>query len=244
MALIEVQNVIKKYKNKYVIDDISFKVDRGDVIGFVGENGAGKSTLMSMIVTLIKPTSGQIYYKGQNIIKKPNLIRGKIGYVPQDIALYQELSGMDNLKYWARTYHLRKSDLKEAIDNVINIIGLDEASLKKRVYQYSGGMKRRLNIGVALLNNPDVIVMDEPTVGIDIISKNEILKVIKNLNNAGKTILYIAHDFEEIEQICNKLCIIKQGKVIEFADIRDITDDDTVSSINLTKHYIHRIQGN
>lgn len=243
MTLIEVHNVKKKYNKKYVVDDISFAIDQGDVVGFIGANGAGKSTLMGMIVTLVKPTSGEIFFRENNIVKKPQSIRGRIGYVPQDIALYQELSGRDNLLYWARTYHLNKDKLQNAISKVIDIIGLDEATLKKKVFQYSGGMKRRLNIGVALLNDPEVIVMDEPTVGIDIVSKQEILEVIKELNKNGKTVLYTAHDFEEIEQICNKLCIISEGKLIEFIDVKDVIGSEPSKVNKLTQYYLHKFQG-
>lgn len=244
MALIEVHNIKKRYNRRLVVDDVSFSVEQGDVIGFIGANGAGKSTLMGMIVTLVKPTFGSILYKENNIVKNPSAIRGSIGYVPQDIALYQELTGIDNLKYWARTYHIKKDRYKESLERVKDIIGLDDMSLKRKVVTYSGGMKRRLNIGIALLNNPEVIVMDEPTVGIDIISKQEILQVIKQLNNEGKTILYTAHDFEEIEQICNKLCIINEGKIVEFVDIKNIIGEEPSNINKLTQYYLQKFQGN
>lgn len=244
MALIEVHNIKKKYNKRYVVDDVSFSVEQGDVIGFIGANGAGKSTLMGMLVTLIKPTSGKILYENKDIVNKPSIIRGNIGYVPQDIALYQELSGMDNLLYWGRTYHLDRKLLGESIAKVKDIIGLDDSTLKNKVSRYSGGMKRRLNIGVALLSNPDIIVMDEPTVGIDIISKQGILDVIKELNKNGKTILYTAHDFEEIEEICNKLCIINNGKIIEFVDIKKIIGQEPSIKNKLTQYYLHKFQGN
>ena len=179
MALLEVQNIVKRYSKRDVVDNISLSIEAGDVVGILGENGAGKSTFMAMVATLIKPTSGDILYNGESIVKKPGIIRGKIGYVPQDIALYEELSGIDNLKYWARTYHLSRNRLEQAVENIIEVIGLDRDKLKDKVSSYSGGMKRRVNIGIALLNDPEVIIMDEPTVGIDIMSKEEILKVKK-----------------------------------------------------------------
>ena len=123
MALIEVHNIKKRYNRRLVVDDVSFSVEQGDVIGFIGANGAGKSTLMGMIVTLVKPTFGSILYKENNIVKNPSAIRGSIGYVPQDIALYQELTGIDNLKYWARTYHIKKDRYKESLERVKDIIG-------------------------------------------------------------------------------------------------------------------------
>ena len=244
MALLEVCNITKKYNKKSVVDGISFSVDSGDVIGIMGENGAGKSTLLGMLVTLIKPTSGDILYNGESIIKKSKIIRGNIGYVPQDVALYQELTAMDNLKYWGKTFHLSKEKLNIAIERVSDVIGLDNSVLKKKVSTYSGGMKRRLNIGIALLNDPEIIVMDEPTVGIDITSKDQILKVITKLNKEGKTILYSSHYFEELEEICNKICIVSQGKIMEISDIDSIIDiDESGKKNNLTEYYLHKYQG-
>ena len=129
---------------------------------------------MAILVTLIKPSNGDVLYDDKSVISNPSYIRGKIGYVPQDIALYEDLSGMDNLKFWAKTYRLYGDNMKNRISEIKKIIGLDDDVLAKKVKTYSGGMKRRVNIGVALLNNPDVVVMDEPTVGIDIISKDYI----------------------------------------------------------------------
>lgn len=244
MALLEVQNIVKRYSKRDVVDNISLSIEAGDVVGILGENGAGKSTFMAMVATLIKPTSGDILYNGESIVKKPGIIRGKIGYVPQDIALYEELSGIDNLKYWARTYHLSHNRLEQAVENIIGVIGLDRDKLKDKVSLYSGGMKRRVNIGIALLNDPEVIIMDEPTVGIDIMSKEEILKVISVLNKQGKTVIYSAHYFEELEQICNKICIMMNGKVMEFSNIVDIIGDDPIKKSKLTEYYLHKYQGN
>ena len=244
MALLEVQNIVKRYSKRDVVDNISLSIEAGDVVGILGENGSGKSTFMSMVATLIKPTSGDILYNGESIVKKPGIIRGKIGYVPQDIALYEELSGIDNLKYWARTYHLSRNRLEQAVENIIEVIGLDRDKLKDKVSSYSGGMKRRVNIGIALLNDPEVIIMDEPTVGIDIMSKEEILKVISVLNKQGKTVIYSAHYFEELEQICNKICIMMNGKVMEFSNIVDIIGCEPIKKSKLTEYYLHKYQGN
>lgn len=244
MALLEVHNIVKRYSKRNVVDNISLSIEAGDVVGILGENGAGKSTLMSILATLIKPTSGDIFYKGESIIRKPSLIRGKIGYVPQDIALYEELSGLDNLKYWARTYHLSNNRIEQAIEEIIAVIGLDREKLKGKVSTYSGGMKRRINIGIALLNDPEIIIMDEPTVGIDIISKDEILRVISILNKQGKTVIYAAHYFEELEQICNKICIMMNGKVMEFSNIENIIGDEPIKKSKLTEYYLHKYQGN
>ena len=244
MALLEVQNIVKRYSKRDVVDNISLSIEEGDVVGILGENGAGKSTFMAVLATLIKPTAGDILYNCESIVRKPSIIRGKIGYVPQDIALYEELSGIDNLKYWARTYHLSRNRLEQAVENIIEVIGLDRDRLKEKVSAYSGGMKRRINIGIALLNDPEVIIMDEPTVGIDIVSKEEILRVISVLNKQGKTVIYSAHYFEELEQICNKICIMMNGKVMEFSNIEDIIGDEPIKKSKLTEYYLHKYQGN
>ena len=244
MALLEVQNIVKRYSKRNVVDNISLSIEEGDVVGILGENGAGKSTFMAVLATLIKPTAGDILYNGESIVRKPSIIRGKIGYVPQDIALYEELSGIDNLKYWARTYHLSRKKIDQAVEKITEIIGLDRDRLKEKVSAYSGGMKRRINIGIALLNDPEVIIMDEPTVGIDIVSKEEILRVISVLNKQGKTVIYSAHYFEELEQICNKICIMMNGKVMEFSNIEDIIGDEPIKKSKLTEYYLHKYQGN
>ncbi|MBE5935738.1 MAG: ABC transporter ATP-binding protein [Lachnospiraceae bacterium] len=225
MAEIEIKDLVKRYKKRVVLNNVSLKVSSGDILGIIGENGAGKSTLMSCMVTLIKPGSGDILIDGESVIAKPEIMRGRVGYVPQEIALYEDLSGIDNLKFWAKTYHIEKKLINERIDKIVEIIGLDRDILKEKVKNYSGGMKRRVNIGVALLNNPDIIVMDEPTVGIDIVSKEYILKVIKGLNKEGKTIIYASHYLDEIEEICNKVCIMNKGNIVDLRKIEDIVKD-------------------
>ena len=139
---------------------------------------------------------------------------------------------------------MSRNRLEQAVENIIEVIGLDRDKLKDKVSSYSGGMKRRVNIGIALLNDPEVIIMDEPTVGIDIMSKEEILKVISVLNKQGKTVIYSAHYFEELEQICNKICIMINGKVMEFSNIVDIIGDEPIKKSKLTEYYLHKYQGN
>lgn len=239
MHKLEVVKVYKKYKKKEVLSDVTFSLMPGDVLGIIGENGAGKSTLISMLVTLLKPESGDILYEGCSIVKKPNTVRGKIGYVPQEIALYEDLTGLENLKFWMRTYHLKIDDMAEQLDNIIRIIGLSDIELNSKVKTYSGGMKRRINIGVALLSNPDIIVMDEPTVGIDIVSKQYILDVIKELNKQGRTIIYSSHYMDEIEYVCNKICLLSKGQVVDFATFDDIINTKSKYD-NLKEYYLSK----
>ena len=166
MTFLKVENLYKNFGSTKAVDGISFEVNRGEVFGLLGPNGAGKSTTISAISTLIPPTSGEILFEGRNIFTEENSLRQNLGVVPQDIALYPTLTGYENLNFWGNMYGLKGSGLKKRIGEVTEIIGLN-GRIKERVDKYSGGMKRRLNIGAALLHNPKLLVMDEPTVGID-----------------------------------------------------------------------------
>jgi ABC-2 type transport system ATP-binding protein len=212
--LLQLINVSKVYKNVNAIEEVSFTVDEGDSLGLVGNNGAGKSTTLSIIATIMKPDSGQLLYRGIDIIKNPNAIRKELGYVPQDIALYLDLSGIENLKFWGKAYHIYGEALNQRIQAVCDIIDIDSEQLKKTVKNYSGGMKRRLNIGAALLHDPKIVVMDEPTVGLDEESRLKILSAIKRLNGNGVTIVYTGHYLDEIKEICNRICVLEAGRLV------------------------------
>lgn len=211
--MLELVNVKKYYKSKPAVDGLNMTVNQGDVLGLLGMNGAGKSTTISMIATLMKPDEGDILYEGKSIVRNPGCIRGELGLVPQEIALYTELSGMDNLRFWGRAYHINGGRLQDRIHEVMDITGLGEDVLKKKVKTYSGGMKRRLNIGAALLHRPRLVVMDEPTAGIDIVSRKRILDAIRILNIQGAAILYTGHYMDEMEQICSRFCVMDQGRI-------------------------------
>lgn len=211
--MLEVKHLKKTYKQVKAVDDISFKVAKGDVLGLLGPNGAGKSTTISMISTLQKADEGLILFEGKDILTNNKVISPYLGYVPQEIALYPNLSGMDNLQFFGRIYGLSGKLLKERIKQVADIIGIRDR-LKDKVKTYSGGMKRRLNIGVALLHEPKLIIMDEPTVGIDPQSRNHILDTVLKLNEEGMTVIYTSHYMEEVELLCNRICIMDQGKII------------------------------
>ena len=188
--MLELINVSKSYKDQKVVSGLSLTVEKGQVLGLVGANGAGKSTCVSMIATLIKPDEGQILFNGQDIVEDPDAIRRKLGYVPQDNALYETLSGLDNLKFWGKSYGVNKQNMDAEIKRVCDIISFDSTLLKKRVSEYSGGMKRRLNIGVALLHRPELVILDEPTTGIDLQSGMQILNAIEELKTHGTAIIY------------------------------------------------------
>lgn len=211
--LIRAEQIKKNFGNIQAVDGINLEIKEGEIVGLLGPNGAGKSTTISMISTLYKPTSGMLYFDGKDIIKEPKWIKPHLGYVPQEIALYDSLSGFENLKYFGGLYGLSGSELKKRISSVSEIIGIDDR-LKDKVSQYSGGMKRRINIGVALLHQPKLIIMDEPTVGIDPQSRNHILETVKRLNQERMTVIYTSHYMEEVEAICKNVYIMDHGKVI------------------------------
>lgn len=213
MELLKVQNISKQFKKVKAVDGISFTLEKGEILGLLGPNGAGKSTTISMISTLLPPDSGDIFYANTSIISNPKVIQESLGYVPQEIALYPMLSGKENLVFWGRAYGLRGQHLKDKIEEISEIIGIKDR-LKDKVKTYSGGMKRRLNIGVALLHDPELIIMDEPTVGIDPQSRKHILDTVLELNKKGMTVIYTSHYMEEVEYLCNRICIMDQGKII------------------------------
>ncbi len=211
--MLQIINLSKSFKDTKAVDNISFMVADGDIFGLLGPNGAGKSTTISMIASLIKPDSGQILYNGENVMQNPRALQLNLGLVPQDIALYPSLTGLENLKFWGRAYGLSGTRLSNRIDTVSAIIGIKER-LSDRVKRYSGGMKRRLNIGAALLHEPKLIIMDEPTVGIDPQSRNHILDTVKQLAENGVTVVYTSHYMEEVELLCNRVCIMDNGRII------------------------------
>lgn len=244
MELLRVQNISKQFKKIKAVQDISFVVKKGEILGLLGPNGAGKSTTISMISTLLQPDAGDIFYADTSILKKPKVIQESLGYVPQEIALYPLLSGRENLLFWGRAYGLNGLKLKEKIEEISEIIGIKDR-LKDRVKTYSGGMKRRLNIGVALLHDPELIIMDEPTVGIDPQSRKHILDTVLALNKKGMTVIYTSHYMEEVEYLCNRICIMDQGKIIAEGTKEELIEQyDTTRDINLKlENYTQEVLG-
>ncbi|KGG80371.1 antibiotic ABC transporter ATP-binding protein [Caloranaerobacter azorensis H53214] len=226
MTLLRVDNLKKYFKKIKAVDGISFEVKKGEILGLLGPNGAGKSTTISMISTLFKPTSGDIFFKGKSIFENPIEIRKNIGIVPQEIALYPTLSGYENLRFWGNAYGLRGKKLKIRIEEVSEIIGIKDR-LKDKVEKYSGGMKRRINIGAALLHKPQLLIMDEPTVGIDPQSRKHILDTVLSLNKEGMTVIYTSHYMEEVEYLCNRISIMDKGKIIATG-----TKDELINIVN------------
>ncbi|MGG4166286.1 ABC transporter ATP-binding protein [Rossellomorea vietnamensis] len=211
--MLEVKELKKSYGKKEVVKNVSFMIEKGESFGLLGPNGAGKSTTISMICGLVPYDHGDVFVASQSVNQFPVLIKKKIGVVPQEIALYPTMSARDNLLFWGKMYGLTGAQAKKRVDEVLGIVGLKERG-KDRIETFSGGMKRRINIGAALMHEPELLIMDEPTVGIDPQSRNHILETVKALNEKGMTIIYTSHYMEEVEFLCNRVGIIDHGEVI------------------------------
>lgn len=212
--MIQTIDLTMRYKKHEAVSKLNMHIERGERIGLVGPNGAGKSTTISMISSLLSPTSGDILLDGKSTLKNPAPIRKILGIVPQHIALYPDLTAKENLAFFGRIQKLKGPVLKERIQRVLKDIGLEERQ-NDLVKTFSGGMQRQLNIAIALLHEPEILIMDEPTVGIDTQSRNYILEKVLELNEKhGMTILYTSHYMEEVETICNRLYIMDQGGIV------------------------------
>lgn len=232
MSIIEITNLTKRYDDKLAVDNVSLSIEKGEIFGLLGPNGAGKSTLISMVCGLIKKDKGEIKIGGHPIDKEPVAAKGYIGLVPQEVALYETLSAIDNLKFWGSMYGLKGAVLKDRIEEVLITTGLQDRA-KDKVKKYSGGMKRRLNIAAALMHHPQILIMDEPTVGIDPQSRNHILEFTKGLNkNYDTTVVYTSHYMEEVEHLCSRVAILDEGRVIAWGTKdevkRMVTDEEKV----------------
>lgn len=212
--MFETINLQKKFKSNVVVNDVNMYLEKGESVGLLGPNGAGKSTTISMMSTLLPPTAGEVHYNGKNVLKEPEALRKVLGVVPQEIAIYDELSAYDNLKFFGKIYGLSGEELESRIDTVLELVGLTDRK-KDTVETYSGGMKRRINLGVTLMHEPEILIMDEPTVGIDPQSRNYILDMIQKLNKDNNmTILYTSHYMEEVEKLCDRIYIMDHGEII------------------------------
>jgi ABC-2 type transport system ATP-binding protein len=210
---IQVQNLQKCFGEFAAVKGVQFEVQQGEIFSLLGPNGAGKSTTISMLSCLLQPSNGDACVMGHSVVREPQGVKRVIGVVPQDIALYGDLPARENLSFWGKMYGLRGATLAKRLDEVLEIIGLTDRQ-KDRVDKFSGGMKRRVNIGAALMHKPAVIIMDEPTVGIDPQSRRHILDNIKELNSQGMTVLYTTHYMEEAQELSDHIAIMDQGKVI------------------------------
>jgi ABC-2 type transport system ATP-binding protein len=213
MNVLELKNLTKKFADFIAVDNISLSIAEGEIFGFLGANGAGKSTTINMIAGLLRINDGEIKILGKNIAKNSKFAKMNIGIVPQDLAIYEDLTAAENVRFFAGLYGLRGAKLTERVDEALQFVGLSDKH-KEYPKNFSGGMKRRLNIACAIAHRPKLIIMDEPTVGIDPQSRNYILQSVRKLNEMGCTIIYTSHYMEEVEEICTKIAIVDHGKVI------------------------------
>jgi ABC-2 type transport system ATP-binding protein len=225
MNAIEVENLQKSFGDFQAVQGASFHAEAGEVLSLLGPNGAGKSTTISMLSGLLAPTGGDACIMGHSVIREPEAAKKSLGVVPQDIALYPDLSARENLVFWGKMYGLRGAELKSRVDEVLQVIGLTDRQ-KDHVGKFSGGMKRRVNIGAALLHKPAVVIMDEPTVGIDPQSRRHILDNVKELNQNGMTVLYTTHYMEEAAELSHHIAIMDKGKIIAYG-----THDELIKMI-------------
>lgn len=221
--MLKVQNIIKNYEGKQVLKGVSFHLKQGESFGLLGPNGAGKSTLIGIMTGLLHATSGTITIGGIDLHKETKHAQQLIGIVPQEIALYLDMSAKENLTFWGKMYGLKGEELKSRVQEILELIGLGNRANDK-VKVFSGGMKRRVNIGCAILHRPKLLIMDEPTVGIDPQSRNHILETVKTLNSEGMTIIYTSHYMEEVEYLCEKIAIMDQGSFIKVGDLSELAE--------------------
>jgi ABC-2 type transport system ATP-binding protein len=214
-AVIEIQSLSKKYKEAdfFSVNNLSLVVNKGEIFGLLGPNGAGKTTLISMLCGLLKPTSGNFTVEGYTYKNDSHAIKKTIGVVPQEYALYPTLTARENLAYFGSMYGLRGKDLKQKINDSLDYLGLIKFA-DKRIDTFSGGMKRRINLIAGLLHEPSVLFLDEPTVGVDVHSKNVIIEYLKEINSRGTTIIYTSHHLAEAQDLCSRIAIIDSGIIL------------------------------
>ena len=224
MKILEVKDVSKKYGKKQVLSGVSFDIEEGDIFGLIGPNGAGKSTLINIITGILDPLNGEVLIGGYSIKKKPIEAKKLIGLVPQELALSEDISAIDNLNFFASLYGLSGKKLKEAVNEALEVVGLTEKK-KEKVKKFSGGMKRRLNLAAAIMHKPRLLILDEPTVGIDPQSRNNIFEYLRKVNSQDKTtILYTSHYMEEVEELCKNIFVIDEGREIAYGSLNSVKE--------------------
>lgn len=221
--MLKVEGLVKQYGDFVAASDISFSVGEGTVFGLLGPNGAGKSTIINCICGLLEPTSGHVAVAGHDVQKDGKAARRSLGVVPQELALYEDLPAVENLRYWGQAYGLRGSTLDERVAEVLGYIGLGDRA-KDLPKTFSGGMKRRLNFGCGIVHRPRVILLDEPTVGVDPQSRSRLFDLVGKERDSGACVLYTTHYMEEAERLCDSLAIIDHGKLIAQGTVAELRD--------------------
>lgn len=231
---IKIDKIYKKYPSsaQYSLKDVSLNIYKGEVIGIMGPNGAGKTTLISILCQLLPFNSGTVEFFENNKILLPKKIKQKIGFIPQELALFEELTAFQNVEYFGALYNLNKKEIIEKSTKLFEVLGLLDVAHRK-VKTFSGGMKRRLNIIIGVIHNPEILFLDEPTVGVDIHSRNAILTFLKNINEKKTTIIYTSHHLEEAEQLCDRIAIIDNGEIVAIDVVSNLLSK--YSTNNLTE---------
>ena len=219
--MIEIESLTKRYGDALAVDDLNLCAQPGEITGLLGPNGAGKSSTIACISGLRAPDAGRVRVLGRDVVRERRLALEHLGVVPQELALYDELSARENLEYWGAAYGLRGRVLRERAAAVLEQLGLAERA-DERITRFSGGMQRRLNFGCALLHTPRVLVLDEPTVGVDPQSRVRLLELVRQAADAGSTVLYTTHHMQEAEQLCDRLAIVDHGKLIAFGTLPEL----------------------
>ena len=221
MKIIKVRSISKSFGNIAAIKNVSFSIEKGEIFGILGPNGAGKSTIVNILNTLVKPDKGDVIIDEVNIKDDGDTIKLIMGVVPQEIALYEEMTAYENLIFWGGLYNIPKSELKANVNRTLEMVDLSNRK-NDRIKTFSGGMKRRINIACSLLHNPKILVLDEPTVGVDPQNRNHIFDVIERLNREGMTIIYTTHYLEEAERFCKTIAIIDVGRIIAQGTLKEL----------------------
>lgn len=221
--MIKIDKISKSFGDLTALNNVSLRIKPGEIFGLLGPNGAGKSTTINIVSTILEPDQGEIVFDGKRLSENKEYCKAQIGIVPQEISLYDDLSAVDNLQFWGELYNLPSKVLKEEIDKVLDLVGLYDRR-KDLIKTYSGGMKRRINIAASILHKPKILLMDEPTVGIDPQSRNRIFEVVKQLNENGMTIIYTTHYMEEAEKLCDKIAIIDLGKIVAEGSLQELKE--------------------
>ena len=210
--VLEAEGLVKRFDELVAVNNVSFAIEEGETFGLLGPNGAGKTTSISMVAGLLEPDAGRIQVAGTSIRTNSTAGKGSIGLVPQELAIYPDLTAAENLRFFGKLYEMPADGLARRVDQVLELIGLNERK-DDRTKDYSGGMKRRLNIGIGLLHEPRLLILDEPTVGVDPQSRNAILESVEGLSSQGMAVLYTTHYMEEAERLCDRVAIIDEGVI-------------------------------
>lgn len=239
IIILEVKDLIKRYGNKLAVDNLSLSINKGEIIGLLGPNGAGKTTFINSIIGITKIQSGEVMIFGRDIKKDPNYIKKRIGLVPQNLALYNDMTAIENVSFFATIYGLKGSELKKRVQDALLFTNLWH---RRSEYpgEYSGGMKRRLNIACSIVHKPELLFLDEPTVGIDPQSRNHILESVRKLNESGVTIIYTSHYMEEVESLCQKVVIMDNGRLIAEGskdELKNFVQKDSIVKITVSNPY-------